>query len=242
MYTNSRLPRPPGPFPWQSTQFLEHVLIHSARVSQTWTSQPISIVSRVQGPRISTKPSPISTSFDFLLGRLFIWCEGEQLLAQDVETGAGRLLWEATEPISSLDACSLTLPDAERVFIALRHVDEPVAQRTPMHVHFLLSSFFLDPDCALPSKLLEFPLQNGVRPTLGPLSFEMDLPEYANFPLSASAPFLFFHGGIDRLFGHPYEPMVIDARTRVTYRFPVFGSSLVSSLVFVELGSYLLAS
>ncbi|KAG8215764.1 hypothetical protein J3R82DRAFT_7663 [Butyriboletus roseoflavus] len=207
LYASSRLPRPAGPFPWQSTQFLEHVLIHSARVSRTWTSQPISVVSRVQGPRISTKPSPVSTSFDFLFGRLFIWCEGEQLLAQDLETGAGRLIWEAAEPISSLDACSLTFPDAERVFIALRHVDEPIAQRTPI-------------------KLLEFPLQNDVRPMLGPLTFEMDLPEYANFPLSASAPFLFFHGGIDRLFGHLYEPMVMDARTRATYRFPVFGSSL----------------
>lgn len=149
-YINSRLPRPSGPFLWQSAQFHEHVLIHSARVSQTWTSQPISVASRVQGPRISTKPSPVSTSSDFLFGRLFIWCEGEQLLAQDLETGAGRLLWESSEPISSLNACSLTLPDAERVFIALRHVDEPISHRTPMHVHFLLASFFLDPDCTLP--------------------------------------------------------------------------------------------
>ncbi|KAH0835634.1 hypothetical protein J3R83DRAFT_9383 [Lanmaoa asiatica] len=54
----------------------------------------------------------------------------------------------------------------------------------------------------------------------------MDLPQYANFPLSASAPFLYFNGGIDSLFGHLYEPMVMDARTRATYRFPVFSSSL----------------
>lgn len=69
---------------------------------------------------------------------------------------------------------------------------------------------------------------------LGPLTFEMDLPEYANFPLSASAPFLFLHGGIDHLFGFPYEPMVMDTRTRASYRFPVFSSSLVGSPVVVE--------
>jgi len=149
LYTNSCLPRPSGPFLWQSARFLEHVLIHSARVSQTWTSRPISVVSRVRGPRMSTKRSSVSTSSDFLFGRLFVWFEGEQLFAQDLETGVGRLLWEGTEPISSLNACSLTLPDAERVFIALRHVDEPISHRTPMHVHFLLASFLLDPDCIL---------------------------------------------------------------------------------------------
>lgn len=138
LYINSRLPRPPGPFLWQSAQFLEHVLFHSARISQTWTSQPISVVSRARGPRILTKPSPVSTPSDFLFGRLFIWCEGEQLLAQDLETGLGRLLWESTEPISSLNACSLTLPDSVRVFVALRHVDQPVSDRTPMHVSCLL--------------------------------------------------------------------------------------------------------
>lgn len=69
---------------------------------------------------------------------------------------------------------------------------------------------------------------------LGPLTFELDLPDYANFPLSASAPFLFFHGGIERLFGHPHDPMVMDARTRATYTFPVFSSSLVSSPIVVE--------
>ena len=98
---------------------------------------------------MSTKRSSVSTSSDFLFGRLFVWFEGEQLFAQDLETGVGRLLWEGTEPISSLNACSLTLPDAERVFIALRHVDEPISHRTPMHVHFLLASFLLDPDCIL---------------------------------------------------------------------------------------------
>lgn len=78
-----------------------------------------------------------------------MWCEGEQLFAQDLETGVGRLLWEGAETISSLNACSLTLPDAERVFIALRHVDVPISHRTPMHVHSLLASSFLDPDCIL---------------------------------------------------------------------------------------------
>ncbi|KAF8433903.1 hypothetical protein L210DRAFT_3649400 [Boletus edulis BED1] len=207
LYINSRLPRPPGPFLWQSAHSLERVLSHSTRISQTWTSQPISVVSCVRGPRIPTKPSPVSTPSDFLFGRLFIWCESEQLLAQDLETGVGRLLWESTEPISSLSACSLKLPDAERVFIALRLVDEPISRRTPI-------------------KLLEFSLQDDVRLMLGPPTFQMDLPACANFPLSASAHFLYFDGGSDRIFGHLCEPIVIDARTMTIYKFPTFSSHL----------------
>ena len=103
------------------------------------------------------QPSPVSTSFDFLFGRLFIWCEGEQLLAQDLETGVGRLLWESAEPISSVRACSLPFPDGERVYIALRHVDAPVAQRTPMHVYFSLVSFFPNPDPPHPQQAPRVP-------------------------------------------------------------------------------------
>ena len=109
----------------------------------------MNIVSRVRGPRISTRPSPVSIPSDFLFGRLFIWCEGEQLLAQDLETGVGRLLWQSEEPISSINACSLLLADSERVFIALRHVDEPLSHRTPMYVQFLLAASFPDPDFTL---------------------------------------------------------------------------------------------
>ena len=80
----------------------------------------------------------------------------------------------------------------------------------------------------VPSKLLEFPLQDDVRLMLGPMTFEMDLPKYANFPLSANAPFLYFDGGTDRLFSQTYERTVIDARTWAIYRFPVFSPDIVS--------------
>ena len=91
------------------------------------------------------------------------------------------------------------------------------------------------------SKLLEFPLQDHARLTLGPATFEIDLPDYANFPLSASDHFLYLDGGIDRVFGNLYEPVVIDVRTRAMYQFPVFSSGLVSSHVVVDLG-YMLIS
>ena len=81
----------------------------------------------------------------------------------------------------------------------------------------------------IPSKLLEFPLQDDVRLTLGPATFEMDLPLYATFPLSAKAPLLYFDGDTDRYFSHAYERVVIDARTRAMYRFPAFSSGIVSS-------------
>ncbi|KAF9236737.1 hypothetical protein BU15DRAFT_76698 [Melanogaster broomeanus] len=49
VYANwsTRLPLPPGPFPSQSTQFLEHALVQSERLAQTWTSQPVKTISRV---------------------------------------------------------------------------------------------------------------------------------------------------------------------------------------------------
>ncbi|KAF9232368.1 hypothetical protein BU15DRAFT_67530 [Melanogaster broomeanus] len=52
VYANAPLLRPAGPFPYQSTQFLEHTLIHSERVAQTWTSQPVKTISRVLEPKI----------------------------------------------------------------------------------------------------------------------------------------------------------------------------------------------
>lgn len=66
---------------------------------------------------------------------------------------------------------------------------------------------------------------------LGPVAFEMDLPECANFPLSARAPFLYFDGGMERWFGHTYERIVIDTRTRAIYKFPEFSCRIVSSSV-----------
>ncbi|KAF8141945.1 hypothetical protein EV363DRAFT_39665 [Boletus edulis] len=40
VYAGAHLPRPPGPFPWQSTDFLRRTLVQSARLAQRWTSQP----------------------------------------------------------------------------------------------------------------------------------------------------------------------------------------------------------
>ncbi|KAF9222220.1 hypothetical protein BS17DRAFT_768166 [Gyrodon lividus] len=50
VYANACLPRPPGPFPSQSSQFLEHTLVQSEQLAKTWTSHPIKIISRVLGP------------------------------------------------------------------------------------------------------------------------------------------------------------------------------------------------
>ena len=104
----------------------------------------------------------------------------------------------------------------------------------------MLASPFVTLIIPFSSKLLEFPLQDDIRLALGPVTFEMDLPEYTNFPMSASAPFLYFDGGIDRLFGHHCEPIVIDARTRVIYKFPMFSSCLVSGRMVFHSGYMLI--
>ncbi|KAF9238513.1 hypothetical protein BU15DRAFT_75210 [Melanogaster broomeanus] len=50
LYATARLPRPPGPFPSQSVQFLAYNLVHSERLAETWTSQPVKVISRVVIP------------------------------------------------------------------------------------------------------------------------------------------------------------------------------------------------
>ncbi|KAF9230083.1 hypothetical protein BU15DRAFT_69502 [Melanogaster broomeanus] len=69
VYANAPLLRPSGPFPYQSTQFLEHTLIHSAKLAQTWTAQPVKAISRVVGPKISCG----ILQWNVLGGKWFIW-------------------------------------------------------------------------------------------------------------------------------------------------------------------------
>ena len=49
LYADAALPRPPGPFSWQSGKFLQRTLVQSEHLDQRWTSQPTNVVStRIQ--------------------------------------------------------------------------------------------------------------------------------------------------------------------------------------------------
>ncbi|KAF9236739.1 hypothetical protein BU15DRAFT_63783 [Melanogaster broomeanus] len=89
VYANwsTRLPLPAGPFPSQSTRFLEHTLVQSERLAQTWTSQPVKTISRVPD-RLNQMYYPrLHLLWTVVLGRWFIWHQiyyGREILKYSV--------------------------------------------------------------------------------------------------------------------------------------------------------------
>lgn len=92
VYATARLPLPPGPFPWQSTHFLQRTLVYSARLANTWTTEPLTLISR----KIYTGPRSIDEDrFQWVCGRwLIVSKDMKQLRSRDVETGSERVLWD----------------------------------------------------------------------------------------------------------------------------------------------------
>ncbi|KAF9237127.1 hypothetical protein BU15DRAFT_63381 [Melanogaster broomeanus] len=153
-YANAPLLRPAGPFPYQSTQFLENTLIHSERVAQTWTSQPIiKAISRVLGPKVSC-----DSLWKVLGGRWFIWLETTKILCQDLDgaTGSRHILWDSDAQIVRFDACLITSVDGQRVYILL--LGTQLAQGGPTMI-----------------KLLEFEVDNNSCSFSGPVSIDIPL-------------------------------------------------------------------
>ncbi|KAF9228255.1 hypothetical protein BS17DRAFT_330283 [Gyrodon lividus] len=121
LYANARLPRPPGPFPSQSTQFLERTLVQSERLALTWASQPIKVTSR---DLVRTQLSASPPQWCVLCGRWFIWCETTQILCRDLDAGRLQVLWDGYAQISHFCACAVTSVDGQRVYILL-HGKQP---------------------------------------------------------------------------------------------------------------------
>ncbi|KAF8449357.1 hypothetical protein L210DRAFT_2661149 [Boletus edulis BED1] len=107
VYAGAHLPRPPGPFPWQSTDFLRRTLVQSARLAQRWTSQPIRILSR------HSLPLAYYDDCRWVCGRWLILREStKQLVSHDVDTGFEQTLYQwhelANQCISWSATCRLT--------------------------------------------------------------------------------------------------------------------------------------
>ena len=104
LYRNACLPRPPGPFPSQSVQFLERTLVESERLAHSWTTQPMRDVSTA-GTR--HRRSII------MYGKWLISCEklSGKFVVHDLDSNAGpqshQLLWESALPICSWNAGSV---------------------------------------------------------------------------------------------------------------------------------------
>ncbi|KAF9237129.1 hypothetical protein BU15DRAFT_63383 [Melanogaster broomeanus] len=203
VYASAPFPRPAGPFPYQSTQFLEHTLIQSERLAQIWTSQPVKATFRVLAP-IRSHDS-LHWQWNVLSGRWFIWLDSEttKILCQDLDgaTGSRHILWDSDAQIVRFDACLVTSVDGQRVYIVV--VGTPLGQGEQTTI-----------------KLLEFEVDDNSCSFLGPVS--MDIPVLPRLPSSYSIsgqwPFVCIR--------EPDLVLVWDMRTRIFHKLPSFSSGL----------------
>lgn len=132
IYANARLPRPPGPFPSQSTRFLEQTLIRSERLADCWTTRPIQAVSST---RIRLGGSPLGHP-RIIGGKWLLTFESyKQIVFYDVETHYRQVLWEDTGSITSWDVCSVMSAGGPLVYVGCRKNTGDV-WRAPWYVVF----------------------------------------------------------------------------------------------------------
>ncbi|KAG6373529.1 hypothetical protein JVT61DRAFT_6171 [Boletus reticuloceps] len=200
LYMNAPLPRPPGPFPSQTVQFLEHTLVQSERLAHSWTTQPMEDISSV-GIRSHTSLLHFSS---VVHGRWLIGCEryGKvKVVGYDLEPDAGshphQLLWE-DYMCYICDAC-------------------PVVSSSGLLVHVLFSAD------SVSWKLLEFRVDgNSLRHTL-----TLDIPPTQ---LKLIGLYVRIHGGHSPFsyIKSVCQRLIFDTETQSFYEFPPFRSELVS--------------
>ncbi|KAF8838228.1 hypothetical protein BDN67DRAFT_107343 [Paxillus ammoniavirescens] len=158
VYANARLPRPPGPFPSQSTQFLEHTLLQSDRLAQTWTSCPVQVISWTLGPKL-----PSQLKWNVLDGRWLVWRETTQFLCHDLDTGSRQILY------------------GRRVYIALNGT-QPDQGGLPIHK---MLEFEVDDSCSLSAPVsMDIPFFPGDLPRPRPLAISAQWPFVCIFDLA----------------------------------------------------------
>ncbi|KAF8838156.1 hypothetical protein BDN67DRAFT_971963 [Paxillus ammoniavirescens] len=119
LYVNACVLRPPGPFPWQSIEFLERTLVQSEQLSRKWTSGSLKVTARAL-------PSLNPTDWDLLFGRWLIWTDDTtNLRSHDLDTGAEQVLWQVEDSsTSSFAACPTTSVDGRMINIILYDVGD----------------------------------------------------------------------------------------------------------------------
>ena len=139
LYADVRFPRPPGPLPWQSTKFLQQNLVHSARLSQCWTSQPMKIISR--------HPVPLGSAeeWGWVDGRWLILCTGmAQLVSHDVDTGSKYILYQSGDQfIQSWRATCCRMSTRGLLLYVVLHSGDKVHVLTFFRAHPITHRFLL---------------------------------------------------------------------------------------------------
>ncbi|KAF8121086.1 hypothetical protein EV363DRAFT_1366835 [Boletus edulis] len=198
IYANARFPRPPGPFSFQSTRFLEQTLIRSERLEECWTTQPMQAVSstqiRLQGSALG-QPRIIDARW------LITFESYRQIVFHDIETRSRQVLWEETGLITFWDVTSVTSTGGLSVYVVFRKNTKDIWRAS--------------------WRLLEF----RVHGESGHLSYSvsLDVPTGARYIggsvclISDNTPFLYIMG----------QDLVFDTRTRTFYEFPEFATELV---------------
>lgn len=127
VYSTTRLPLPPGPFPWQSIHFLQRALVYSARLASTWITDPLTRIST----KTFTGPRAVEHDrFRWVSGRwLLVSKDMKQIISRDIDTGLEQLLWDHGS-FSGWAATSLMTPRAHIFCIVIHlhrgHLEDPV--------------------------------------------------------------------------------------------------------------------
>ncbi|KAF9237010.1 hypothetical protein BU15DRAFT_63517 [Melanogaster broomeanus] len=123
VYASACFLRPPGPFPSQSTKFLERTLLHSEQLFRTWTSEPAKITGRVL-------PVPNPPQWDVLSGRWFVWMDADMnIRCHDLDTDAEQVLWQHEGDELFHFVASTTASPAGRLIYIILYDDAPTLRR-----------------------------------------------------------------------------------------------------------------
>ncbi|KAF8550217.1 hypothetical protein OG21DRAFT_1499923 [Imleria badia] len=198
LYTNSCLPRQPGPFPFQSTAYLEQALLRTERLAQSWMTRPMRDVSHVE-LRVEQQPRG---SIKLLGGRFFIGCESaSRFILHDVDADAEpharqkQVIWEQEEPVLAWAVSSMTTEDGRFVVYVL------LSEKKLDITRWRLLEFCFNGESVKPSAVDAFEVPTS--------KFE---PYHVVLQKSDKSPFLHF----------PECELVFDTRTHTFYEFPGF--------------------
>ncbi|KAF8554424.1 hypothetical protein OG21DRAFT_1095706 [Imleria badia] len=190
IYANSRFLLPPGPYSWQSTQYLERTVVQSELVSKTWTSQPLKELSHT----LTSWKQMQHISWTVVFGRWCIYLREKTIQCHDIDTDTHYPLYDGTaHPEFRFMAGTATSTNSKQVYLLLDDCYYP-------HELIKLLEFRVDNDCFSVPEIIDWA-------HIGSQSFDM-------WPSTAD-----FHGSTPFLIVRCYNPCVVfDLHTRCFYR------------------------